>query len=275
MKEPMTISPQAHGRHRMPFVFGPSAGPRQGPQGQLFDMRNAPRTTTTARFQTDPQKLSKLLPPGCVLDGEAVVTVEHSVLHALEWLAGRSYSLIGVKFPVRFQGRKDSACGPFIAVLWENRTEPILTGREELGYPKLYCELPEARILHGSQHFAASWDGHTFIRMSVHDMEDAPTPAPTDAQGVLIHRYLPGLEAGDAPQIDEMALSPFGGVAVRHKRYQRCRAEVEFVTSTWEQLPTMFHVVNLLAELPILESRGGSVQETLGASDLGNTHRLS
>ena len=31
----------------------------------------------------------------------------------------------------------------FLVVLWENLTDPILTGREELGFSKIYCEIPE------------------------------------------------------------------------------------------------------------------------------------
>ena len=49
-------------RHRMPVAFGPRPGPRQGPQGQRFDMSNAPRTTTSITFLTDARKLQEQLP---------------------------------------------------------------------------------------------------------------------------------------------------------------------------------------------------------------------
>ena len=64
----------------------------------------------------------------------------------IEWLAGRGYNTLGVSFPVEFSGNKDKARGNFLLVLWENLTDPILTGREELGFSKIYCNLPEAKL---------------------------------------------------------------------------------------------------------------------------------
>ncbi len=263
-----------HARHRMPFVFGPSAGPRQGPEGGGFDMRDAPRTTATVSYLTDGARLSALLPAHCELDDEPVVTVEHCVLHRLEWLAGRSYSLLGVKFPVRHRGRGQTVRGPFLSVLWENRVEPILTGREELGYPKLYCELPAMREVHGSRHFEACMDGHTFIRLRLSALAPAQAPAASGADGVLLHRYLPGLRPSDPASVDEMVMSPLAGNPLRHDSFQRGDGQVEFVRSTWEQLPTYFHIVNALADLPLLEARGATLSRTRGAKDLADTHRL-
>ena len=40
------------------------------------------------------------------------------------------------------QGEQDSVDGDLLLILWGNRADPIITGREDLGYAKLYCELP-------------------------------------------------------------------------------------------------------------------------------------
>ena len=260
------------GRYRMPVVFGPSAGPRQGPTGGAFEMRDAPRTATTIRYLTDAGRLSALLPARCALDGDPVVTIEHSVLHRLDWLAGRGYSMLGVKFPARYSGRDGHARGPFLSVLWENRVEPILTGRDELGYPKLYCELPPMRESGGVRHLEATLDGHAFIRLRVQDLAPADPPANSAGDGVLLHRYLPGIQPRGEPSVDEMVLSPSGNSPMRYSGFWRGAGSVEFVRSTWEQLPTTFHIVNALADLPILEVRGATVAETLGAKDLADTH---
>lgn len=66
----------------------------------------------------------------------------------------------------------------------------------------------------------------------------------------------------------------FGPSATRCKTYRRGTGRVEFVRSTWEQLPTMFHIVNALNELPIVRMLGGSVSETVGAKDLSDTRVL-
>jgi hypothetical protein len=261
-------------RFRMPVVFGPSPGPRQGPNGERFDMREAARTTATVSYLTDEKRLARLLPPGCEIDGEPVVTVEHCVLHRLEWLAGRSYSLIGVKFPVRHHGDGGTVRGPFLSVLWENRVEPILTGREELGYPKLYCDLPAARELQGTRHLEASIDGHTFIRMQLTDAAPSDPPSSSKADGVLLHRYLPGLEPGDPPAMNRMVMSPFAASPMRFVGFWRCKGSVAFIRSSWEQLPTSSHIVNALADLPIVEPRGATLAETVGAADLADTRYL-
>jgi len=262
-------------RHRMPVVFGPSPGPRQGPDGAAFDMRHAPRTTTTVSYLTDAARLARLLPAHCGIDGAPVVTVEHSVLHRLEWLAGRAYSLLAVKFPVRYNGPRETVRGPFLCVLWENRVEPILTGREELGYPKLYAELPEARELRGVTELQASLDGHAFIRMRVERLEPAPPPQAGAADGVLLHRYLPGLEPGAPAAVDEMVMSPAAGNATRYEAFSRGCGSVEFIRSSWEQLPTTCHIVNTLADLPVLEPRGATHARTVGAKDLADTRLLT
>ena len=46
----------------------------------------------------------------------------------IEWLAGRGYNTLGVSFPVVFNGEVDRATGSLLTVLWENLTDPILTG---------------------------------------------------------------------------------------------------------------------------------------------------
>jgi hypothetical protein len=51
--------------------------------------------------------------------------------------------------------------------MWENLADPIITGREEIGHPKLYAEIPELRIVQGAHHCAASWMGFKFLEMEV------------------------------------------------------------------------------------------------------------
>lgn len=272
-----TSSSSPRVRHRMPVVFGPSPGPRQGPDGLPFDWSDASRTTATASFLTDGPRLSRLLPPGFGLQGDPVVTVEATTLTNLPWLAGRGYRMLGVKFNTRFEGVSDVATGPFLAVLWENRPEPILTGREELGFAKLYAELPEPRQFGGIQHHQASWDGHTFFEMDLSELVNAHPSAssvPTDAlTGTLHWRYLPALDPADA-NIEQAVLTPAGGFEVRCESFKRGAGAIRFVRSTWEQLPTMFHIVNALADLPFLEARDATFSSTRGAKDLSDQRVL-
>jgi hypothetical protein len=261
-------------RHRMPVVFGPTPGPRQGPDGQGFDYADAPRTTAGVSFLTDAASLERLLPPSCRLDGPPVVTIEHTEMRELAWLAGRGYSMLGVKFPVVFSGVHDQARGPFLAVLWENRPEPIISGREELGFAKLYCELPRPRVLDGAHHWSAIWEGHEFIRLSIRNLVPASPPSVVARpDGVLHHRYVPHLGQPGQAEIEQIVMSP-AGTTVRTVEYHTGAPSIEFVRSTWEQLPTMSHIINVLAELPLVEMQTGWIAETRGASDLAGQRAL-
>jgi Acetoacetate decarboxylase (ADC) len=260
-------------RYRMPTVFGPTAGPRQGPLGQRFDYSQARRETATVSFLTDSGKLGRYLPPRCALEGEPIVTLERTTLFDLEWLAGRSYSLLNVKFTVRYRGGEE-AVGPFLSVLWENMVEPILSGREELGYAKLFCELPPPRTIGANRCYRAVWDGHEFFRLSLYDLHDEPASQRPAVSGVLHHRYLPAIAREGGAAVDEMVLTPAGGMAQRIVSRQAGRGEIMFVRSSWEQMPTMFHIVNALADLPILEYRECSLVSTIGFKDLSDQRVL-
>lgn len=68
--------------YRMPYGFGPTAGPRQRPDGKPFSWTATPHKLTVATsFLTEATRIDALLPPGFSLAGEPVVTVEFHVLH--------------------------------------------------------------------------------------------------------------------------------------------------------------------------------------------------
>ena len=90
---------------RMPTHFGPSLGPRQGPDGRTFDCRNAPTNRQhCVSFLTNSEQLEAMIPEGFELVGEPVVTVEATYITEIQWLAGRGYNVLGVTFPAVFQG---------------------------------------------------------------------------------------------------------------------------------------------------------------------------
>jgi hypothetical protein len=270
-----TTPARDNARVRMPTVFGISPGPRGDAEGRPYSFEDATRVTASVSFLTDGASLARLLPAKFELVGEPVVTVEWTALNCLQWLAGRGYNMLGVKYNARFVGEQEQAEGPFLAVLWENRADPIITGREELGFAKLYAELPEPRTLGGDLHCVAAWDQHVFMRLTVSDLIDAPPPAATSpVDGTLHHRYVPRVSSPGAHDVSETVLTPAGGFAHHIEKFQCGRGSVEFVRSTWEQLPTLHHIVNQLADLPQLESRGATWSRGRGAKDLSDQRVL-
>ena len=143
----MSYTFQPNQMYRMPTHFGPATGPRRGPDGRKFLCEDNPKSTSIkVSFLSNAKQLEALLPPGFTLHGDPVVTVSATYMKEIEWLAGRGYNVLGVTIPASFNGQNDRAVGPFLTVLWENLADPIITGREELGFSKIYCELPEIRI---------------------------------------------------------------------------------------------------------------------------------
>lgn len=272
---------QADRMYRMPTHFGPRTGPRQGPDGRKFDNINSPRTTRISlSFLSDPVQLEALLPPGFALDGEPVVTISASYMTEIEWLAGRGYNTLGVSFPARFRGQEDDVSGSFLTVLWENLADPIITGREELGFAKIYCELPPPTVLNGNYRLTASWLGFQFLELEATDLRqqsDVEIRALIQNQtgdGLLHYKYMPRTGEWGTADIAYATLTP---AAAPNQTIQECRlgtGEARWQPARWEDMPTQYNIVNRLAELEMREVRGASLVRTVGGKDLSDQRIL-
>jgi hypothetical protein len=263
--------PQGACRRRAPSCFGPGPSPRQDSAGKPWGDPMARITALSASFLTDAKALESLLPVGAQLAGEPVVTVEFMTIRELQWLAGRGYSTLGVHFPIIAEAGSEIARGPFLTVLWENLADPILTGREELGFAKLFCDLPAPTQLAGVTSCRASWDGHEFCSLEIADAQDTPLE-PAASDGMLHHFSVPKIGSAGETLAQGWAITP-PSLKTEVLSHRRGHGNVSFVRSTWQQLPTLAHIVNRLADLPMLDARGGSIKELCSDTSLHN-HRL-
>ena len=274
--------------YMMPTHFGPSTGPRQGPDGRKFECKDNPKSTSVAvSFLTNSGQLEELLPPGGFeLSGEPVVTVSATYMTEIEWLAGRGYNVLGVSFPVVFNGEEDRAKGSLLTVLWENLCDPILTGREQLGFSKIYCELPEPVVLRGEIHAIASWLGFKFLDMKLSNLHEVPLPqtAPAAASspesdddvltGILHYKYIPRTGEWGTPDVAYAVLTPSEAGNGRTTELWRGEGTVEFHKARWEDLPTQYSIVNAFHDLEIKEYRGASFSKGIGGKDLSDQRIL-
>ena len=272
--------------YRMPTHFGPGLGPRQGPDGRSFECKDNPKNTSiSVSFLTEAKLLETLLPEYFSLVGEPVVTVSATYMTEIEWLAGRGYNTLGVSFPAAFRGGIDQAKGNFLTVLWENLTDPILTGREEIGFSKIYCELPEPRILQGTINCQASWMGFNFMDMSIRNLNRVELPQPAsdiadsrELTGTLHYKYIP--KTGGLPSnwgqtdVAYAVLTPAYTPNRVVTEMWRGEGEVVFHHARWEDLPTQYNIVNTLSDLEILEYRDASITKTEGMKDLSDQRVL-
>lgn len=298
--------------YMMPTHFGPAPGPRQRPDGRGYDCRESPRATSySVSFLTRAEQLGALLPAGFRLAGEPVVTVTVSCLTEIEWLAGRGYNTLGVSFPAEYAGNKDRARGPFLAVLWENLADPILTGREQLGFSKIYCGIPSPVVFKGETHCSAEWLGFTFMDMWLTDMETVPAAAEERAaediapvaqdessvaqdkapvaqdedcaagehhpllKGTLHYRYIPRTGEWGEADAECAVLTPSAAPNRKVTAQWNGKGRVRFHRAAWQDLPTQYHIVNAFEELEQVAFRGASIVETVGGKDLSDQRILT
>jgi hypothetical protein len=261
--------------YRMPTHFGPTLGPRQGPAGRRYDCNGNPKGREfTVSFLTDMAKLEALCPPGFEPLGEPIVTVNAMYLTEVEWLAGYGYNLLGVSFPAKFNGKKDHVTGDFLLVLWEDLADPVFTGREELGFAKIYCELPEPRGYHGGIHCTASWKGFKFFDLKLNNMTELSaeelnaSKSTSKSDGTLHYKYIPKTGRWGETDIAYPVLTPAAWPNKIVQRKWTAQGTVKFHHAEWEELPTTCHVVNGLAKLDVKEIRSATAIQTIGGKDL-------
>ncbi len=271
--------------YMMPTHFGPYTGPRRGPGGRTFDCIDNPKSINYAvSFLTNADQLTPLLPPGFSLEGEPVVTVFTTHMKEIEWLSGRGYNVLGVTFPVRYEGKRDRAAGPLLTVLWENMTDPILTGREQIGFSKIYCELPEPVVRADETHLTASWEGFRFLDLRLTGMKELPEadfpPAPAAekdgvVQGNFHYKYIPRTGDWGVADAEYACLTPDGTSNAVTKQMWCGDGTVDFHRARWEDLPTQYSIVNTFADLEIKEWRGATITRSVGGRDLSDQRALA
>lgn len=277
----MSYSFQPNAMYRMPTHFGPRTGPRRGPDGKGFDCIDSPKSIAySVSYLTHAAAAEAILPPGFALNGEPVVTVSATYMKEIDWLAGRGYNTLGASVPVTYSGRVDSVTGSLLLVLWENLADPILTGREELGFSKIYCELPEPVVYNGASHCVGSWLGFRFLDLRLHEMtelsgqEITAQSSSAGGDGTLHYKYVPRTGEWGTADAEYAVLTPAHTPNRRVLGMRRGQGKVEWHRARWEDMPTQYNIVNCLADLEILEYRGATITQTIGGKDLSDQRIL-
>lgn len=177
---------------RMPLSFGPCAGPRQGFSGRARAgvTASAEYSTAFVTFKTRKSYLSSLLPSSDFKiksqGGWTTATFLVTRLMNLKWLGGRGYTHFGlyihnVEHTGGILGRSidaenDEKMGDYLPVLFENMADPIITGREELGFSKVFAALDEKR-LNSSYELSASWENTGFCHIRLAGLEKGESRA--------------------------------------------------------------------------------------------------
>lgn len=262
--------------YRMPTHFGPALGPRQGPDGRSYECRTGPRQfIVEAAFEADPAQLAELLPPRFAPLEPTQLTFSFVYMTEIEWLAGRGYNTFGVRFPAKFSGEQGEVRGEFLAVLWENRPEPIITGREELGFSKVYCELPKLARARSRIQCRASWERTTFAVLELADLTAGePAAGLTDSAGLLHYKYMPRTGEWGKADAEYAVLTPAGAANFQLEKCERGTGSMRFHAAPWEDIPTLFREVSALSQLRIGPCLWAQTLRARGYKDLSDQRIL-
>tara|TARA_R110000824_G_scaffold7892_6_gene35926 strand:- start:42464 stop:43294 length:831 start_codon:yes stop_codon:yes gene_type:complete len=259
--------------YRMPMSFGPSLGPRQLPEGRQLDYAQAPDSRTLSiSFRSNPEQLAALLPECFMLGQEPIVTIFCSEMTNVDWLAGRGYSMVGVTFPARFSGKQDQLEGSFLCVLFENMCEPIITGREELGFSKVYAEINGPTVSDNGALVNVSWHGFDFLEIKARKLHENPTPNQTLGglrnDGLMHYKYIPKTGDWGSADIEYPTFYPSSCDKGKVTKLLIGDGHFSWNKARWEDLPTLYNIVNTLANLEIIEYLGTSLSYSTGTKDL-------
>nr|WP_282730817.1 acetoacetate decarboxylase family protein [Methanobacterium alcaliphilum] len=202
-------------------------------------------------YETDKDLLENFIPEGFELL-KPQIDVAFNKFTEINWMYGGQYNLINVSAPVRFHGKKDDLDGDYTLVVWENRTAPILGGREETGIPKIFADIEDLHILKPYYATNASYEGNTFLNMDFEatdviegdDLELLKSEFKT--MNTLGWRYIPKVGAPGA-DLSQFVLYPQG---LELEKAQIGQGDLKWTELTPMQNPVQSHIINSLAALP-------------------------
>jgi len=258
-----------HERYMMPAHFGPSNQDERA-SGWYRDV-----TAMIVPYLTDREKLAALLPEPFSVGEQPIVTVAYACSKDVDWLAGRGYNLISVTVSAVFNGENEQLEGQYSLVWWENLADAIQSGRELTGIPKIFADITDHSVVDGKWFSTVSHFDNRILDISIEDLR-VPTPeeiaAVQNAQEGKDHpmawRYIPRV-GGFGAALSEPTTFPSESV---YTGMWIGDGKVDWNRLTWEQNPTQYHIVNALADLPILEYLPAMV--TTGSTNLFVPERL-
>ena len=256
----------------MPVEFGPAPGPRNLPASQRHRRFDKKATSLTLSAGTDAGLLAALLPNGMTLVEESRLEIVVTLLSDIGWLAGRGYNIVMVRIPACWNGEQPVA-GHFVPVVWENMADPILTGREELGWPKIFADIPAPRATGARMRGSASWDGFRFFEFAAENLEPAAVPEAAP-EAMIFHKYIPRTGEWGTAEIDQMTIVEPGPPAPEIRSCEVGSGRFSFSSARWQDMPTQYPIVNALAALPLTDFGPAVRLETSGGTDVSGQRIL-
>ncbi|MDD4483507.1 MAG: acetoacetate decarboxylase family protein [Methanoregula sp.] len=220
-------------------------------------------TTLEISYLTNGEKLRTCVPEEFEIS-RPVVMIMYQKCNGVQWMGGSEYSLATVSIPVRYMETKDPISGVYHLVLWEDKTEPIIGGREEAGMPKIFADIPEYRQRGNELAVNLSHDGRTFLEMNLTREREytAGELAGLNANnGRMVQfgwRYIPKIGPYPGPALSEATYYPVDNA---YTSVSACTGTVTWTVPKWQDHPTQYDILAALADLPVQEYLAGSFRK--------------
>jgi hypothetical protein len=291
-------------RYRSPVEFGSAVGPRQPlrlrlDSAQLQQLRKQTSETSrtySIRFRSSRTYLQNLLPKGFAFTSPATVasaSISCTTLDGMTWLGGGGYDHLGLYIHGINYTKQDGSkvFGTYMPVLFENAADPIITGRDELGMPKIFADIDvqEQDAGKGAK-ISIGWRGMQFGSFEISDLSnvkpvvnghaEAPPrgpgpPPPPPEQGQFHLRYVPAVGQPGKTDAEYPVFVPKPESAGEPaESFASKTASFSFQSGDWQKLPTLHHIAEWLAEMPVYGVEEAKLVKTSSVSDLSSAVRL-
>lgn len=246
-----TLEP--NGSYLMPADFGPVGSQRAAHYGSA--------TQFIVLYLTDKDAMAALLPKPFEPADDPAVSVFCQLSREVDFMAGRGYNIVGVNLAVVFNGKKDQLEGNYAVALWENDAHPIFHGRELLGIPKLYADIPDPRQRGNDWHFDCSVYGTRLIEGEIKNA----TPLDEASRQLIVQmaeqsiwmgwKYIPKPD-WSGPEVSYATAVPY---KLGIEEAWLGEGSHTFLETTWESTPTSAHIMQGLRTLVVKEYRAAVI----------------
>jgi acetoacetate decarboxylase len=120
-------------------------------RGPLWDQSELPKNNYASveslmlQFETDPDAIPPLLPEPFKPGETPLVTVMFTDNNGVDFMAGGGYRFALISVAAQFDGQDGHFEGNYVLCMPEDKTLPIITGREWLGMPKFFANISSIR----------------------------------------------------------------------------------------------------------------------------------
>ena len=237
--------------YQMPHIMGPQHDKNPLPRLSYPQSENV-----AIQYKTKYEAARRLVPDCYQVDEEPTITIVFGYHNGLEFLAGKGYSLATFQISAKFVSDENQIEGDYILVMFENQTIPILGGREYLGVPKLYANIPTMKVMsNGNLRCEASLWGHLLFGIELprlrkqNPVVKAVASKQINSRPWLAYKYIPSL---DGPPDADYPTTTRNDVKINELWMGR-QAKLYFGSTTEYDIGKVVNVIEALKSLEIIK----------------------